>query len=376
MRLKALLLGSATAIAVAGGAQAADLSVAEPVDYVKVCDAFGTGYWYIPGTDTCLKIWGFVDFKVGYDQKANDGEDHYDFYTGAYVNFSAKSMTDWGPLEGFLAFYMEHGGNNPFIGGTGVYMDEAYISLGPLMAGYTNSGFNQQLPWMQEDSAASGWFQPEFKTNLVRLNWAVNGFGLLIELDEPGYGYDQFDIYGDPIGFADFNNASAMPDVIAALTASTSLLDGKVSFVWSDYSGGWAASAGVVIKLDSLSSGSKLLLKAAYGDDAPYYVLGYSKNYNGNYIAPFSVGTAWSAMANLLYYFAPNFNISALVNYGHWENFTDHDQWQAAFNIGYSPVPNLWINPEVRWKSSISNLGGSAAQSDWQFVIRARRTFF
>jgi hypothetical protein len=41
MKLKTLLLSSAAAFAVVGGAQAADLSVAEPVDYVKVCDAFG-----------------------------------------------------------------------------------------------------------------------------------------------------------------------------------------------------------------------------------------------------------------------------------------------------------------------------------------------
>ena len=62
MKLKTLLLSSAAAFAVVGGAQAADLSVAEPVDYVKVCDAFGAGYWYIPGTDTCLKIGGLVSW--------------------------------------------------------------------------------------------------------------------------------------------------------------------------------------------------------------------------------------------------------------------------------------------------------------------------
>jgi len=64
MKLKTLLLGSATAFAVVGGAQAADLSVAEPVEFVKVCDAFGTGYWYIPGTDTCLAIHGYVQFDA------------------------------------------------------------------------------------------------------------------------------------------------------------------------------------------------------------------------------------------------------------------------------------------------------------------------
>ena len=67
MKLKTLLLSSAAAFAVVGGAaaaQAADLSVAEPVDYVKVCDAFGAGYWYIPGTDTCLKIGGLVRMDI------------------------------------------------------------------------------------------------------------------------------------------------------------------------------------------------------------------------------------------------------------------------------------------------------------------------
>ncbi len=66
MKLKTLLLSSAAAFAFVGAAQAADLSVAEPVDYVKVCDAFGAGYWYIPGTDTCLKIGGLVQFDVDF----------------------------------------------------------------------------------------------------------------------------------------------------------------------------------------------------------------------------------------------------------------------------------------------------------------------
>jgi hypothetical protein len=64
MKIKTLLLGSAAALLVTGGAQAADLSIAESVEYVRVCDAFGVGYWYIPGTDTCIKIGGFVQFDL------------------------------------------------------------------------------------------------------------------------------------------------------------------------------------------------------------------------------------------------------------------------------------------------------------------------
>ncbi len=52
-----LLLSSAAVIAVAGAAQAADLPVkAKAIQYVKICSAYGPGFYYIPGTDTCIKL--------------------------------------------------------------------------------------------------------------------------------------------------------------------------------------------------------------------------------------------------------------------------------------------------------------------------------
>ena len=59
---KSLLLGSAAALAATVGAQAADLPVrkAAPVDYVRVCDWTGVGYFYIPGTDTCIQLGGYL----------------------------------------------------------------------------------------------------------------------------------------------------------------------------------------------------------------------------------------------------------------------------------------------------------------------------
>ncbi len=39
----------------------------EPVEYVRVCDAYGKGYFYIPGTETCMRLSGNVrtDFLGG-----------------------------------------------------------------------------------------------------------------------------------------------------------------------------------------------------------------------------------------------------------------------------------------------------------------------
>ena len=58
---KTLLLGTAAGLAAIGGAQAADMPVkAAPVQYVKICSLYGDGFYYIPGTDTCLKLGGYL----------------------------------------------------------------------------------------------------------------------------------------------------------------------------------------------------------------------------------------------------------------------------------------------------------------------------
>jgi Porin subfamily len=46
----------------APGARAADLPGAQaaPIEYVRVCDAYGAGFFYIPGTETCLRVGGLV----------------------------------------------------------------------------------------------------------------------------------------------------------------------------------------------------------------------------------------------------------------------------------------------------------------------------
>src|SRR5215470_13565220 len=58
---KRLLLGSAAGVVAVGGTQAADLPVkARPVEYVKICTLYGDGFYYIPGSDTCIKFAGYV----------------------------------------------------------------------------------------------------------------------------------------------------------------------------------------------------------------------------------------------------------------------------------------------------------------------------
>src|SRR4051812_19800795 len=64
--VRSLLLGSAAGLLTVAGAQAADLPAmkAAPVNYVLICDAYGAGFFYIPGTDTCLKVGGLALFET------------------------------------------------------------------------------------------------------------------------------------------------------------------------------------------------------------------------------------------------------------------------------------------------------------------------
>src|SRR4030095_9534860 len=65
--VKCLLLGSAAGLVAVAGAQAADLPVkAKPVQYVKICTLYGVGFYYIPGTDMCIKIGGYVRAEYAY----------------------------------------------------------------------------------------------------------------------------------------------------------------------------------------------------------------------------------------------------------------------------------------------------------------------
>jgi opacity protein-like surface antigen len=45
---------------VLSGAFAGSASAAKPVEYVKICSLYGAGFFYIPGTDTCIKLGGYL----------------------------------------------------------------------------------------------------------------------------------------------------------------------------------------------------------------------------------------------------------------------------------------------------------------------------
>lgn len=101
MKTKSLLLGSAAALFAVTGARAADaVIIPEPemVEYVRICDAAGTGYFYIPGSETCLKVSGYARFQVDAASTSRTGT------TNAFREFFGSMGND--------AQYVPLGGTN------------------------------------------------------------------------------------------------------------------------------------------------------------------------------------------------------------------------------------------------------------------------
>jgi len=113
--VKSLLLSTAAGIVAMTGAQAADLPVkAKPVQYVKICSLYGAGFFYIPGTDTCLKIGGYA--RSEWDENAQGSfnptvngssaqetraQNSLTSRSRFLATFDVRSQTEYGTLRGY-----------------------------------------------------------------------------------------------------------------------------------------------------------------------------------------------------------------------------------------------------------------------------------
>ena len=88
--VKSLLLGSAAGLVAISGTQAADLPVkAKPVQYVKICSLYGEGFYYIPGSEICLKVGGYVRADYGWNVSSGSYADR----KSTRLNSSHRSLS-------------------------------------------------------------------------------------------------------------------------------------------------------------------------------------------------------------------------------------------------------------------------------------------
>src|SRR5712671_1622338 len=124
---KTLLLGTAAGLAAIGGAQAADMPVkAAPVQYVKICTLYGDGFYYIPGTDTCLKLGGYLRVQAEYNaggggvivgsgategpqgRFTRDATNDINYRVRGVTSWDIRQQTEYGTLRTYIRFGVEN----------------------------------------------------------------------------------------------------------------------------------------------------------------------------------------------------------------------------------------------------------------------------
>ncbi|TGQ40779.1 porin [Mesorhizobium sp. M00.F.Ca.ET.216.01.1.1] len=374
MNIKRLLLGSAAALVAVTGARAADAVVVaepEPAEYVKICDVYGAGYFYIPGTETCLRIGGYVRYDIGAgDIGSFDGAKATDRQDGDVqdtwkknARFTFKTWTGQETELGTLKTYTEmrfNFGNTATSNAAfdkGVSVKFAWIQLGGLRVGKDESAFDTFIGYagnvIQDTLVPYG----DFDTNVVQYYFdAGNGFSAVVSLEE-GSG---------EIGTID----SYVPHVVGGVK----------------YTQGWGAITGVVaydsnyeevagkVRLDVKPMDNlSLFIMGGYGtddnltDDAGNIIdahgRGFYKQWSGN----------WAVWGGGTYTINEKTSFNAQLSYDEGKNFG------VAANIAYEIVKGLKATAEVDYlhlgEDTVTNFTKADKENSIGGILRFQRSF-
>ncbi|PWV98808.1 porin-like protein [Hoeflea marina] len=396
MKIKSLLLGSAAALVAFSGARAADAIIAaepEPVEYVRVCDAFGTGYFYIPGTETCLRIHGYVRFDVnGGDLlgvTSADGEDTYGILSRFTFRTSTASETELGTLRTYTEVRFNHGTNdeaNQFfdagadptiVNGPNGYDNEnafslnfAWIQLGGLRVGKDESYFTTFTGYGGSviNDTLSGGYGP-FGTNLISYTYNSGAFsaGISLEQGVDNYWTDEnlggvYDTYHG-WGIDDY-----MPHVVVGLGYNAGMFSVRAVGAYDTRDdtinpqtlavvplGGWAGKIRADVNFNDSASVFAMLM---YGENESAYT---------KWRTGLATDETFSVVAGGSFRFSEKatFNLQ-----GQWaEGNGGDDPWSLVGNVAYSLVPGLTITPELAY---LSRADGS---DDFGGTFRIQRDF-
>jgi len=157
--MKTLAVGSVAGLALVTCAQAADLPVkARAVEYVKVCSLYGAGFYYIPGTDTCIRIGGAIRLDTTFNgvtfdtplwQGGTGGANAYN--RGTYnardrlnLFLDTRTATDYGVVRTYANLQFDFMQARDSIAGGYLAVDWAFIQFAGFTFGKAVSQFDPQ----------------------------------------------------------------------------------------------------------------------------------------------------------------------------------------------------------------------------------------
>lgn len=344
------LLGALSA-STATLAHAADAIVAadpEPAEFVRVCEAFGTGYFYIPGTETCLKIGGYVRFDLqggtalGRDTDRDGDGDSFDTRSRTMLALSTASDTEYGALRTYSELrFNYHGGyegpnysSSGYGAGTDLFMQQAYIEIGGLRVGKSESAFTTFTGYagnvMQDWVVRYG----PFETNLISYRYD-NGSGLtgVLSLE---------DDRGEGSGY--------VSDIVVGVGYAPGTYGFKIV-------GGYD---------ESMEEGAiKARVDAAFGGFSAFVMAGWNTDGDRgpNRFATWEGDYAiWAGLSAPL---AERLTLNTQLSYDEAENIA------AVANVNFDIAAGFTATPEVLYMSNLNR-----DDSDkWGGMLRLQRTF-
>ena len=221
--VKSLLLGSAAALVAVTAGQAADLPVkAKPVEYVKVCSLYGAGFYYMPGTDMCIKIGGWVRAEFVYGQvngsmtwgpfngnSNNRGSTSEVFRARGYITADAREQTAYGTARAYIDVGINTNDAGLQVGNLALSSNRAFLQWAGITAGLTQSFYDfYSVPaaslrggyYPASDTGDPGWFvwgytaqlgnglSATIATEARRTTQIIDGFGGGIQAGVAGLG--------------------------------------------------------------------------------------------------------------------------------------------------------------------------------------------
>jgi porin-like protein len=314
--VKSLLLGSAAGLVAIAGAQAADLPVkAKPVQYVKICSLYGVGFYYIPGTDMCLKVGGFVRAEYTWGANGNIGLGGFNgninsrstnnstWRARGYITADARNQTEYGTVRAYIAVGLNTSNVGADTASNTFSANRAFIQWAGFTFGLAQSFYDfYSVPatsywgtFPASDTGDPGWLvvgytaqfgngfsaslAGEMRRNTLIVN-ANNGLSTGTGLfGAPGSAYGGFQA-PDVVGNLRVDQAWGSAQIMAAGHQVNSLYYGGLENTGHpDDKWGFAVGAGLKLNAPMIGQGDYLQAQVNYTEGASRYIF-FATNFN------------------------------------------------------------------------------------------------
>ncbi len=412
-----IALAAAAVVGLAGTAQAADLAKKAPAaaNYVKVCDAYGAGFFYIPGSETCLRVGGFVRFQGtvnaasrNWSVQHNAGgwsRNQHGIGTLARgdIQIDARTNTELGLLRSYMEVIADstsYGG-----AGTNTYLYQGYIQFAGLTAGRAQSFFDFLSQYTLSSTAT---MLSNAQVNLLAYTFSFgNGISASLSIEDPstsstGNPLTSVNLRRSPYnaGVSGYGGVHT-PDLVANVNVSQAWGSAQISGVLHDdlvatgalsndsSKVGFAVLGGVKVNLPMLGAKDQFGIQAAYAKGANGYVLSGWQAVAAVGAPDFLINNGsikQTSSASVYAGFTHGWTSSLTSNFGvAYSGFNgtrsdlDFRQTDVRGNLAWTPVKGLAITGEVSYVNvdyaAERNVLGLRDENLTKFDLRIQRSF-